>query len=82
MTDSADTTAVRFEEGLAALETLVAALESGELPLEDALRSFEAGVGLIRLLNAQLATAEQRVEILTRGVDGRLQSRPADDGEL
>jgi exodeoxyribonuclease VII small subunit len=82
MADTTDGTPVRFEDGLAALESLVAALETGELALEDALRSFEAGVGLVRTLNAQLAAAEQRVEILTRGADGRLQSRPADDGEL
>jgi exodeoxyribonuclease VII small subunit len=82
MADSIDDAPMRFEDGLAALETLVAGLETGELALEDALRSFEAGVGLVRTLNAQLAAAEQRVEILTRGADGRLQSRAADDGEL
>jgi len=80
----ADTTdgAPRFAEGLAALEALVAELESGELALEDALRAFETGVGLVRALNAQLAAAEERVEILTRDALGRPQSRPADDGEL
>jgi exodeoxyribonuclease VII small subunit len=61
---------------------LVAELESGELALEDALRAFEAGVGLVRVLNAQLAAAEERVEILTRGADDRLLSRPAGDDEL
>ncbi|MDX2169793.1 MAG: exodeoxyribonuclease VII small subunit [Deltaproteobacteria bacterium] len=72
----------RFADGLAALETLVAQLESGELALEDALRAFEDGVGLVRVLNAQLSAAEERVQILMRGADGRPRMRPADDDEL
>jgi exodeoxyribonuclease VII small subunit len=81
-TDCGDEPPLRFEDGLQALEALVAALETGELALEDALRCFEDGVGLVRRLNEQLAAAEQRVEILTRAGDGRLEVRPADDGEL
>jgi exodeoxyribonuclease VII small subunit len=71
----------RFADGLAALEALVAQLESGELALEDALRAFEDGVGLVRTLNAQLGAAEERVQILIRGAGGpRL--RRAEDDEL
>jgi len=72
----------RFEEGMAALEALVGRLESGELPLEEALLAFERGVALVRALNERLLAAEQRVEILTRGSDGRLSLRPAEDDEL
>jgi len=82
MADPIDDAPPRFEDGLQALEVLVTALETGDLSLEDALRCFEDGVGLVRRLNGQLALAEQRVEILTRGADGRVQSRPANDGEL
>ncbi len=35
--------ALRFEEGLSALEDIVARLEAGDLPLEEALRIFGAG---------------------------------------
>ncbi len=72
----------RFADGLAALEALVAQLESGELALEDALRAFEDGVGLVRGLNGQLSAAEERVQILMRGTDGQPRVRPADDDEL
>lgn len=55
-----------FEQALAALEQLVAELESGALPLEQALASFERGVALTRQCQAALRAAEQKVEILAR----------------
>ncbi|MBX3028102.1 exodeoxyribonuclease VII small subunit [bacterium] len=73
---------LRFEDGMAQLETLVARLEAGDLALEEALQAFESGVGLVRVLNDQLTQAEQRVEILTRGADGQSRRRLADDDEL
>jgi len=74
-----ETAELRFEDGMAALEVLVARLESGELSLEDALRAFEDGVALVRSLNERLTAAEQRVELLVRGADGRLRLQPVDD---
>jgi exodeoxyribonuclease VII small subunit len=70
---------LRFEDGMAALEALVARLEAGELPLEDALAAFEQGVGLVRALNQRLSAAEQRVEVLVRGADGAVRLQPLDD---
>jgi exodeoxyribonuclease VII small subunit len=71
----------RFEDGMAALEALVARLESGELALEDALAAFEQGVVLVRSLHERLDAAEQRIELLVRGSDGRLRVQASDDGE-
>jgi exodeoxyribonuclease VII small subunit len=82
MTNDDDETPLRFEDGMAQLEELVTQLEAGDLALEEALRAFESGVGLVRVLNEQLTEAEQRVEILTRAPDGTLRRRPADDDEL
>lgn len=65
-----------FEEALARLEALVAALEGGDLPLEEALRRFEEGVRLTRLCTARLEDAERRVHLLTRGPDGAPQEVP------
>jgi exodeoxyribonuclease VII small subunit len=70
---------LRFEEGMALLEELVARLESGDLSLEDALAAFEQGVALVRALNERLTDAERRVELLVRGADGGLSLEPADD---
>jgi exodeoxyribonuclease VII small subunit len=54
-----------FEESLAALEALVDQLEQGDLPLEEALATFERGVHLSRGCQKALDAAEQRVRILT-----------------
>jgi exodeoxyribonuclease VII small subunit len=59
-----------FEEALGQLESLVARLEGGDLPLEEALRTFEEGVRLARLCAARLEDAEQRVRLLTQAPDG------------
>ncbi|MGV3344808.1 exodeoxyribonuclease VII small subunit [Enterobacteriaceae bacterium LUAb1] len=53
-----------FEASLAQLEQIVARLENGELPLEDALAEFERGVRLARQSQQKLQQAEQRVQIL------------------
>ena len=53
-----------FEAALSELEKLVAQMESGELPLEDALRNFERGVQLTRECQQELQKAQQKVEIL------------------
>ncbi|MBD2801232.1 exodeoxyribonuclease VII small subunit [Xenorhabdus sp. M] len=53
-----------FETSLKELEDIVIRLESGELPLEDALNEFERGVQLARQGQKTLQQAEQRVQIL------------------
>lgn len=59
-----------FEAALAELEARVQKLEQGELPLEDALRLFEEGVGLVRECHERLDAADARILALTRGPDG------------
>ncbi len=51
-----------FEKALSELEQIVTRLESGDLPLEEALNEFERGVQLARQGQAKLQQAEQRVE--------------------
>ncbi|NUU64621.1 exodeoxyribonuclease VII small subunit [Enterobacteriaceae bacterium BIT-l23] len=53
-----------FETALAELEQIVTRLESGDLPLEEALNEFERGVQLARQGQSKLQQAEQRVQIL------------------
>ena len=48
-----------FEEAIARLEQVVSLLESGEQPLEDALRLFEEGTRLAGDCEARLKQAEQ-----------------------
>jgi len=53
-----------FEKSLSELEALVQRLEQGDVPLEDALKTFERGVSLTRQCQTALRTAQQKVEIL------------------
>jgi len=71
----------RFEKGMERLEGIIERLESGELVLEDALKAFEEGVGLVRMLNEKLSEAEQRIEVLSRGEDGILKVHQAKEGD-
>ncbi|MFV8752431.1 exodeoxyribonuclease VII small subunit [Nannocystaceae bacterium ST9] len=49
---------------LARLDLVVRELETGELPLEQALAHFEEGVRLVRDGEQLLASVEQRIEML------------------
>ncbi len=72
-----------FEKSLAELEKLVEQLEGGQMPLEDALRSFERGVALSRDCQAALQAAQARVEILVReGAGHAIEAFDADDARL
>ena len=53
-----------FETALTELAQIVNRLESGSLPLEEALNEFERGVQLARQGQTKLQQAEQRVQIL------------------
>jgi exodeoxyribonuclease VII small subunit len=61
---------VNLEKALAELETLVDELESGDLPLEKAMKKFEEGIKLTRSCQAALREAEQKVEILLKNSAG------------
>jgi exodeoxyribonuclease VII small subunit len=64
-----------FEQALAELEALVARLERGDMPLDDALKTFERGVELTRQCQGSLKAAQQRVEILLKR-NGQPESEP------
>lgn len=50
-----------FEEKLQQLETIVSQLEQGQVPLEEALKQYKAGIKLSSELEATLKNAEQTV---------------------
>lgn len=53
-----------FETTLKELEEIVSALETGNLPLEEALSEFETAVKLVQQGQERLQKAEQRIQIL------------------
>ena len=59
-----------LEKSLADLELLVEELESGDLPLDKAMKKFEEGIKLTRGCQAALKDAEQKVEILLKSAGG------------
>ena len=59
-----------LEKALADLEELVEELESGDLPLEKAMKKFEDGIKLTRGCQTALKDAEQKVEILLKSTAG------------
>lgn len=63
--------AVKFEQAMARLETIVNELEKGDLPLDDSLRIFEEGIRLSKTCLKMLEEAERKVEILVQEKDGR-----------
>ena len=72
---------VNLEKALADLENLVEDLESGDLPLEKAMKKFEDGIKLTRSCQSALKDAEQKVQILidSAGGDESLEDFDADD---
>ena len=72
---------LNLEKALGDLEELVEELESGDLPLEKAMKKFEEGIKLTRGCQAALKEAEQKVEILLKaaGGDEELEDFIADD---
>jgi exodeoxyribonuclease VII small subunit len=54
----------KFEDALEKIEDIVKKMEAGDMPLDEALKSFEEGIKLIRFCSAKLDEAQRRVEIL------------------
>lgn len=55
-----------FAERLAALESIVKNMESGELPLEAALTAYTEGMQLLQVCQESLQQAEQTVMLLNQ----------------
>lgn len=71
---------VDLEKSLAQLEDLVEELESGDLPLEKAMKKFEEGIKLTRGCQTALKDAEQKVQVLLKSAGGEsLEDFEADD---
>jgi exodeoxyribonuclease VII small subunit len=70
---------IKFEEALTRLEEIVEKLEDGDLPLDESLSAFEEGIRLSRICAKLLNEAERKVEILTKGEDGKLIAKPYEE---
>ena len=57
-----------FEAALAELEQVVNDMESGKLPLEEALAAYQRGAELLRQCRSRLDAAQQQVRVLEEGM--------------
>ena len=69
---------IDFEKALEQLEGIVEDLESGDLSLENSLKSFEKGIKLARQCQEQLSKAELQVQKLIEE-NGELKTTPLKD---
>ncbi|HET8693133.1 MAG: exodeoxyribonuclease VII small subunit [Burkholderiales bacterium] len=56
-----------YEQALAELETLVAKMEAGQLPLEQLLSSYQRGAQLLQFCRGRLEAVEAQVKLLDAG---------------
>ena len=70
-----------FEAAVSELEAIVQEMESGNLPLEDALARYQRGVGLLRHCQTTLGDAEQRVRMLEGDGLTDFPTEPTRDGD-
>lgn len=57
----------RYEDALAELERLVAAMEGSQMPLDGLLDSYRRGAQLLEICRARLQAVEQQVKVLEGG---------------
>ena len=69
---------INFEKALEELESIVEDLESGDLSLENSLKSFEKWIKLARQCQEKLSQAELQVQKLIEE-DGELKTTPLKD---
>ena len=65
-----------FEEALSELESLVRRLEEGKCPLDEAVKTFERGIGLKNHCDAKLKNARLKVEQILENADGTVSMKP------
>jgi exodeoxyribonuclease VII small subunit len=62
---------LNFEGAMDRLEAIVEQMESGKMRLEDLIVRYEEGMKLVKICQERLASAEQRIEIITRNSAGK-----------
>jgi exodeoxyribonuclease VII small subunit len=62
-----------FEATLKRLEAIVESLESGDVPLDQAVELYEEGLQLSRLCSEKLKATELRIKKLSKGIDGQFE---------
>ncbi|BEV70730.1 MULTISPECIES: exodeoxyribonuclease VII small subunit [unclassified Paludibacterium] len=56
-----------FESALAELESIIQAMEGGEMPLDAALTAYKDGIELLKFCQGKLSDAEGQLKVLEEG---------------
>ena len=56
-----------FEDRLQQVQDLTARIESGAMPLEDSVKEFERGIGILADLETELNNMQRRLTVLRDG---------------
>jgi exodeoxyribonuclease VII small subunit len=75
MVKEKEITKLSFEEAMDQLEQLVAKLENGDVPLEQAIDLFQEGMKLSHLCSQKLEQVERKIEMLVEE-NGTLSKKP------
>ena len=68
-----------FETALAQLETIVREMESGDLPLEQAVKKYETGINQAKFCMDILEATEKKITRLTQNLDNSLKEEPFEE---
>ena len=60
-----------FETAMKQLEQIVQDLETGDMPLEKAIKKFEEGIQISKYCSGKLDESEKRITLLMRDSDGK-----------
>ena len=65
-----------FEQAMKQLEQIVQDLESGDMPLEKAIKKFEEGIQISKYCTSKLDESEKRITILMKDAAGDVSEVP------
>jgi exodeoxyribonuclease VII small subunit len=65
-----------FEQAMKQLEQIVQDLESGDMPLEKAIKKFEEGIELSKYCTKKLDESEKKITILMQDSSGNVAELP------
>ena len=73
-----DVAKLSFEDALEELKQIVAKLEGGEGKLDQAIEAYQRGAALKRHCEAKLREAQAKIEKISLGPEGEVESEPFD----
>lgn len=68
-----------FEQQLSSVEALIEQMESGALPLEEAMKRYEEGIGMLTAMEKELQQATQRLTVIRQKADGTEEEIPMEE---